>query len=249
MAAPAATLSKIRYRLMDTAASNPLVTDATTLQAAVDNALAKYNRDRPLIVTEDETGAGSPYFVLVGTGALLAKWVDGFSVISRIEYPAATPSATHVPSYLIEGEDFEVGYRSADKSYLRCITVTPTASQTLRITYTARHTHDTNTDTVYTQDLEALYDLAAHFACVELATKAASANAPLIQADSASYRDAQLKYKQQADAWLAAYNDKMGIAAGASGSESGVRGGSARADWDSTMQSGYPLMTHWGRRR
>ena len=252
MAAPSTTLDKIRYRLIDISATNPNLVSTTTLQASVDMALAKFVQDKPRVTVADVTGNGTPFMVLVGTGAVLASWVDGFSRVDRAEYPAEAVSTGYVPSYLEEGGDFEVGYRDASKTYLRFITATPSATETVRFTYTTPYTHTTVTDNVSTGDIEALCDLAAHFACMQLATKAAGANDPLVQADAVNYRDSQLRYSQQATAWLNAYNSKMGISTGGGGEGKGgssVPGASATGDWDSTLQSGYPQITHWGRRR
>lgn len=252
MAAPAATRSAVRYRLLDLDATNPLLTDATTLDAAISSAVAKYGQDRPLEVVEDEAGNGSPFFVLVGSGAVLASWQDGSSQIQRIEYPASAVGADYVPTYLDRQDDWDEGYRDASKTYLRLKTVVPAATETIRVTYTAPHTHTSATNTVPSGDLEALYDLAAHFACLALGTKMAGSSDSTISADSVNYRDSQLRYKQQAEAWLASYNDRMGISTGDTGGGSGgsgVVGASAVGDWDRTYQSGAPFLTHWSRRR
>jgi len=250
MAAPTATRNALRYRIMDIDATNPLLADATTLDFAINAAVAKYSQDRPRRVVADVTGNDTPYYVLVGSGALLSAWSDRTSGIEQIEYPAAAVGANHVPTFLERQDDWQEDYQDATKTYLRLLTVTPAASETLRIRYTALHTHTTVTDTVLPADLEALYDLSAHYACLELGTKMAGSSDSVISADSVNYRDSQLRYKQQAELWLASYNRSMGIGgAGGSGGGSGVPGGSAVADWDQTYQSGRSFLTHGGRRR
>lgn len=251
MAAPTATRSAVRYRLIDTDATNPLLSDATTLDNAIAAAVAKYQLDRPRLVTADVTGNGTPYYVLVGTGAVLASWSDQFSTIAQIEYPAAAVGADHVPTFLNRQDDWQEDYRDATKTYLRLRTVSPSASETLRITYAAPHTHTSVTDTVPTADLEALYDLAAHYACLELGTKMAGSSDSVISADSVNYRDSQLRYRQQAQDWLASYNRRMGIAGGDGGNAGGGKpGSSAVADWDRTLQNGrMPFLTHHPRWR
>jgi hypothetical protein len=241
---PDATRAKVRYRLVDTDADNPALVDFTTLDAAIVNALGRYSQDRPRIVTEDETGAGSGYFVLVGTGAVLASWIDGFSDVLAIEYPAAAVSATHAPTFLSRQDDWTF-YRDATKTYLRLLSATPSASETVRITYSTPHSHDTASDTVPTADVEALCDLAAHYACLALATQKAGSTDSSFAADSVNYRDSQLRYKQQAEAWLASYERRMG-----QGEASGVGGASATGDWDQRYQaSGWHFLTHSPRRR
>lgn len=243
MTAPSATLNKVRYRIIDVATTNPLMVSATTLEEAVVQAVTRYSRDRPLISVADVVGNGTPYYPIIGAGAVLANWTDGLSRIQSVEYPAGSVGANHVPSYLVESDDWEY-YETPSITYVRFKTATPAATETLRISYSSRHTHTTVTDTVKAFDLDALCDLAAFFSCMALATKAAASSDPSINADSVSHRDAQLKFKQQADAWLTSYNDRMGIKTG-----EGVRGASAVGDWDGTFQTGLPFLTHWGRRR
>ena len=251
MAAPSATRLAVRYRLIDTDATNPLLSDSTTLDNAIAAAVAKYGQDRPRVVVADVTGNGTPFYVLVGSGAVLSAWADQSSVIEHIEYPAAAVGADHVPTYLSRQDDWQEDYRDASKTYLRLLSVSPSASETLRITYTAPHTHTSVTDTVPSADLEALYDLAAHYACLTLGTKMAGSSDSVISADSVNYRDSQLRYRQQAQDWLASYNRRMGIATGDGASAGGGKGGaSAVADWDRGYQNGrMPFLTHHPRWR
>jgi len=93
MAAPTATRLAVRYRLIDTDSTNPLLSDSTTLDNAIAAAVAKYGQDRPRIVVADVTGNGTPFYVLVGSGAVLSAWADQSSVIEQIEYPAAAVGA------------------------------------------------------------------------------------------------------------------------------------------------------------
>lgn len=249
MTAPTGTVTKVRNRMMDLAATNPNLATSTALEEAVVNAVTKYGQDRPLKTVLDITGQTSPYLPIVGSGALLTGWLDGFSSIHRIEYPAAAVSANYVPTYLTVGDDWEY-YDGPAIKYVRLKTIVPVASETFRVTYTMRPSHTQASDTLPAADLDAVCDLAAHYCCVALATKAAASSDPMLQADSVNHRDAQLKFKQQADVWLAEYNSKMGIVTGGEGSSAGSKAGaSANTDWDQTFQSGLPFITHWGRRR
>lgn len=253
MAAPSATRQAVRYRLMDVDPTNPLLDDATTLDAAIAAAVSRYSTDRPREVVEDEVGTGSPYFVLVGTGAVLASWLDGVSSIKRIEYPAAAIGASYRPTYLDRQDDWTETYRDGSKTYLYLRGAVPSVAETVRITYTAPHTHTSVTDTVPAGDREALYDLAAYYACIALGTKAAGSSDSTISADSVNYRDSQLRYKQQAELWLGSYNDRMGISdgsgAGGKSGGSGVAGASATGDWDRRDSGNRPFLTHGGRWR
>jgi hypothetical protein len=250
--APAATLDKVRYRLLDTDETNPLLTSADTLEEAIVNAVAHYSQDRPRTVTADVPGNGTPFYALTGATPVLASWTDGYSRVLWIDYPATAISASYTPTYLSLDDDVR-GYESASVKYLWLPNHAPTASQTVRISYTARHTHTaaTNGDTVPAGDLDALCDLAAHYGCLALATRSAGSSDSTISADSVNYRDSQLRYRQQAEAWLASYQRKLGIASG-DGRDGGGRvpGASATGDWDRRMQGhGYPWLTHGGRLR
>jgi hypothetical protein len=72
MAAPTATINKVRYRLVDLSATNPELATATTLQEAIDGALSRYSGDRPRTLVADVAGNGTEYYPLVGTGELLS---------------------------------------------------------------------------------------------------------------------------------------------------------------------------------
>lgn len=249
MAAPTGTATKVRARLMDIAATNPNLATSSTLEEAIVNAVAKYGQDRPLRTVLDVTSQTSPYLPIVGSGALLTGWIDGFSSIERIEYPAAAVGANYTPTYLTVGDDWEY-YQAPSIKYVRLKSVTPVASDIFRVSYFIRPVHTSASDTVPAADLDALCDLAAYFGCVALATKAAASSDPMLQADSVNHRDSQLKFKQQADVWLAIYNSKMGISGGSvDGGQGGKAGASANTDWDQTFQSGLPFITHWGRKR
>lgn len=243
MAAPAATRTKVRNRIIDLSATNPLMVDATTLDEAISAATTRFSQDRPREVVVDVTGAGSDFYPLTGGSSVAASWVDGSSRVVSIDYPAGAVANGYTPSWLDPDNDWTT-YRSASVTYLRFRNAAPSATETARVTYTAPHTHTSVTDTVPAQDLDALCDLAAHYACLALATKAAASQDSVIAADSTNYRDSQLRFKQQAEAWLASYEARMGI------KEGGVAGASATADWNRSNTVGQPWLTHhrrWGR--
>lgn len=247
MPAPTATVNKVRYRLVDVNASNPILATSTTLEEAIVNAVTKYAQDRPLIVTEDETGLTSGFIPVVGSGAVLASWLDRFSRVIRIEYPAEAVSSTYTPTYLLP-EDWEEGYKDSSKTYIRLKGITPSSSEIVRITYTAKPVHTSLSDTVPAIDLDALCDLAAHYGCLALATKYSAGSDSVIAADGTNYRDNQLRFRQCAEDWLKSYNDKMGISNAEGGQQGGadsISGQSVRADWDQSFQfNRIPFLTH-----
>lgn len=242
MSAPTTTVDKVRRRLVDLSATNPLTDDYTVLEEAISAAISRYSQDRPREIVDDVTGTGATVYPLTGGSKVVDAWVDGVSRVVSIDYPAATVSGDFTPTWLDPDLDWTL-YQDTTTIYLRFRNHAPAATETVRLTYTTTHTHDTVTDTVPAQDLDALCDLAAHYACLALATKAAATQDSLIAADSTNYRDSQLRFKQQADAWLKSYEDRMGI-------KDGVAGASATADWNRSNTVGQSWLTHhrrWGR--
>lgn len=242
MPAPTLTADMVRYRTMTLSESNPHFEDFDVLEAAISAAVAHYSNDRPRSdLVEDVTGTGSQYYALTGASPVLTAWADGFSRVVSIDYPAGAVAVGYTPTWLDPDLDWRY-YRNETALYLWLPGSTPSATQTLRITYTAMHVHSTTVDTVPAGDLEALYDLGAHYLCQMLATKAAGNQDSLIAADSTNYRDAQLRFSQQAKAWLDSYNRRLGLA-------SGVAPASATADWSRPTTMGYPMLTHYRRWR
>lgn len=106
------------------------------IRSAVSSA---YSKDRPDVYVEDESGDGGKYYVMVGSGALLSEWVDGFSRVLSLEYPAATVASDEVPTYLTADEyddDYWVDVSGTQTRYLFFKNASPAATDTWRIGYT-----------------------------------------------------------------------------------------------------------------
>lgn len=247
MAPPSATLTKVRRRIDDLSATNPISADGDVLDEAIESAVSRYTNDRPRELTADVTGTGSEFYPLTGGSAVLASWSDGVSQITAIDYPAKPVSAGYWPTWL-DTSDWTTYRDGAGVLYLRFLAAQPSVTEKARVTYTAAHVHTTILDTIPAGDLDAVCDLAASYACTALATKASASQDSLISADSTNYRDSQLRFNQQAKAWLESYYARMGISVGANGA-AGVAGASAVADWNRTNTAGGPFLTHrrrWG---
>jgi hypothetical protein len=96
-------------------------------------ALERYSRDRPDEVTEDITGDAGKYYGIV---ASLTSWVEGFSRVVAIEYPAPTVASDEAPTYL-EPEDWDDDYWDGTTRYLWLPNHAPSAAEALRVRYTA----------------------------------------------------------------------------------------------------------------
>jgi hypothetical protein len=105
----------------------------------IKSAVERYSTDAPDTYYEDEVGDAGKYYKLTGTGAVLANWVEGFSRISSIEYPAATVASDEAPNYL-EPEDWRDDYYFSAERYLYLPNHTPAATETMRIGFTIPYT-------------------------------------------------------------------------------------------------------------
>jgi len=136
-------------------------------QPAIDACIVKalrgrYAQARPLVRIKDFAGDGLVFEYAVDATAF-PDWVDGASFIGRIEYPAGEKT----PVYL-DGDDWLYPVRiSSTVKKLRLLTTIPQTGKTLRIQYSVPQ--KTDASTIPAADLEGAADLAASYACVELA--------------------------------------------------------------------------------
>lgn len=102
----------------------------------IKQAVERYSTDKPDEYTEDLTGDGGKYYIISGATPLLTKFVDFFSRVTQIEYPAQAVTADHQPQYL-EDEDWWDDYRtSTNIRYLFFPNHTPASTETARVKYT-----------------------------------------------------------------------------------------------------------------
>lgn len=99
-------------------------------------AVERFGGDVPYTHTDDVTGDAGRYY---GIAASLATFVEGFSRVTAIEYPAADITADETPQYL-EPEDWRDDYYKTVSGtrtrYLLLPHHTPAATETMRITFT-----------------------------------------------------------------------------------------------------------------
>lgn len=102
----------------------------------IKSAIERYSIDRPDEVIEDESGDAGKYYAITGESGLLTSWVEGFSRVVEIEYPAATIDSDEAPQYL-DREDWRDDYIASSVRYLYLPNHAPAATETMRIRYTA----------------------------------------------------------------------------------------------------------------
>lgn len=102
---------------------------------AIKEALEYYSDDRPDSETDDVTGDAGKYYPIASN---LTEWVEDFSFIKDIEYPAATIASDETPVYL-EPEDWREDYwvevSGTQTRYLYLPHHSPAATEIMRITY------------------------------------------------------------------------------------------------------------------
>lgn len=180
--------------------------DPDDYQAGLDAALATLSRWRPVVVSEDLTGAGSRDL------ALPDAWEPELSAVRRVEYPVG-----QFPEAYLEPEAFDL-YDGPDATVLRLVGHEPAAGAAVRVWWTrARAEAD-----VRPLDADAVANLAAAHCLETLANLFAHTSDPTIQADSVSYqnksRDFAARAKRARDLAYAHFGVKDGEVAPAAAS-------------------------------
>lgn len=179
---------------------------AAMQEKAVGKAMISHSRSRPLRIVEDVAGTGGFDYALDA----LESFESDFSSIILVEYPVDDGSQN---TAALDTDAWTI-YPAPDGNKLRFLTETPAVGETIRITYTARHTcYDTGC-TVPDADTEPVQSLAAHFLCRMLAAAHALDQDSTIQADSVNQAGRRKEYEALARAYKAEYNDHMGITEG-----------------------------------
>lgn len=191
-------------------------------------ALERYNKDRPGEDIVDVSGDGGKYYEITTTD--FPKWIEGFSRVILIEYPAPT-IADDDPPKVLESDDWIDNYRDPTKRYLYLTRYSPSSSETMRITYTFPHTFSAPTGEeieveVPAQDFYAVCALAASYCCGALAAKYGQSKDSGIGADAVRYGTKSGRYERRAVKFLAKYNHHMGFG------KTGLKGESVIHEWD-----------------
>ncbi len=169
--------------------------DAAITQAI----LQRYSKDRPQIKVTDVAGNGTALLDLP------AGFEDGFSFVEQIEYPVG-----NIPPTVLEEEDWDDEYRTPTARKILLLSATPAASETLRVSWTARHLEDATT--VPEADFEAVCDYAASLGFDALAARHVPTGDATLAADTVNYRTKSDEYLRMARALRRRYFNHLGIA-------------------------------------
>jgi hypothetical protein len=229
-------------RIQDNA--NKLVTadrDVFILQAVKQ----RYSKDRPREMVTDITGVNPASAILAlptGPSTPPETFEDGFSIIRCIEFPVG-----NLPPIFLEGEDWLL-YRTPAGVKIALTSMVPQTSDTLRVTWTCRHTAPTASvdSTIPDADSEAVCDYAAALCCEALAARYAQTSDSTIGADAVNYRTKSQEYLAMAKALRKRYDDHIGIEESGSGASGGspTAGAIAIGDMNLTQGSGVDRLTH-----
>lgn len=175
----------------------------------VRSAVERYSKDAPDDSTDDVTGDDGRYYDIT---AQLSSWVEGFSRIEEIEYPAITVADDEVPVYL-DDEDWRDDYWAGGTRYLFLPNHSPAATETMRIKYTIPYTwtgspDQTNTPT---QDFYAICNLAAGLCCQSIAAKYSRSSDSTMAADSVNHMTRAQEFARRAREFIGFYNEHMGL--------------------------------------
>lgn len=229
-------LTLFRSQVTDLISADNTELSESARDERVKSALEKYSHDAPDEYTEDVTGDGGKYYSIA---ASLTEWVEGFSRVKEIEYPAATIASDEQPQYL-EREDWIDDYFQDESDvqvrYLYLPNHAPAATETMRITYTRPYTFTGGTPAcdIPTQDFFAVCHLAAALCCDALSAKYARIGDSTVNVDSAAHVTKSQEFARQAKRFMELYNQHMGI-----GQEQKVEGTGDFVDWDTAP--GWPI--------
>ena len=181
-------------------------------EQSVKEALQSYSKQFPDSYTEDITGDAGKYYPVTD----LTQWVEGFSVITEMQYPAATIASDETP-VLVDAEDYDPAYwvdvSGTQTRYIYFRTIAPATTEAFRSTYSTPYTFSGSPEAVDVpaQDFYALVKLAACFACRSVATKYSLIGDSLVTADAASHTTKAQEFRTNADKFCAGYRLDMGL--------------------------------------
>jgi len=142
------------------------VLDSDAVDDMIKSALQQYSKDVPDEDVVEFAGDGGQYYAITS----LTNWVEGFSKIRMVEYPAAAVASDEQPQPLDSNEC--VIWEDATAKYLYFPSRSPSSTESVRVKYTVPYTFSespSSTD-IPVQDYYAICYLAASYCCDLLAT-------------------------------------------------------------------------------
>jgi len=215
------------------------------LHKFVDEAVKEYSRHRPQLIVEDESGDGGFDYQIAGTGGtnLLASWEDKFSIVDKLVFPVDDTSPNEQELNEDEWEIIHKIVTANHRKYIRFLVNTPTATETFRIFYTARHVLDLTSSTLPISDDEAVANLTAYLALKAIAARYLSMKDTTITADATDRDSKADAARRLAEDFKEDFEDHMGIGKGQQSAQSVI------GDTDMSPSHGLGYVWHGQRNR
>lgn len=200
--------------------------------AFLDEAVKAYSKDSPREISDSITGDGTYDY------ALPTDWVEEFSSLLAIEYPAGE----QIPTYMDLSNVTLYDDGDGDARVLRFLFNTPAATESFVVVHTAPHTCSTATNTIPVNDQDAVINLAASYCCNALALKLAQSargKDPNLSETVYLWRSVN-RYRELAERLETSYNKQVG-----GGPDGGPPAALAsartttRPSWRGTLAAGY----------
>jgi hypothetical protein len=237
--------TEVRARLQDQDAGNPHLSN-DDLDTAARASVLRISQDQPKETLVEFVGDGGKWYVL---GTVLPAFVEKFSIIRWIEYPASVVADDDPPTALDPSLDYliwPVLVSSVRTLHLFFPHHQPLATETVRVAHTVLHTLDELDDaaetSVGTAWEQAFYHLGAGYALEQAAALMAQKGEPTVQADVVDHPDMTRRLAERSKFWFGQYFMAIGLDKDGKGGA-----GSGWADWDISSDTGRDLLFH-GRR-
>jgi len=211
------------------------------LNAAVLQAILQvHSKYRPQELVSDVAGNGTALLALPTHAS--GTFEDGFSRVTQIEYPK-----DNIPPSVLEGDQWQM-YRTPSALQIMLLESKPGATETVRVTWTARHKDDAST--IPEPHFEAVCDAAAAVGFEMLAAAHAQTGDATLGADTTNYRSKSQEYMSLAKKAMGRYLTYFGIDPEDSKAEAGGGAALGIGEVDGSVGgSGVDRLTHPGKWR
>lgn len=199
---------------------------AVRRQDMVKAAVERYSHDAPDEITKDITGSGSKYYIV--STVLFPYFVEGFSRMTAIQYPAPTIASNESPVYL-DPEDWDDNYWVSGIRYLYFPNHAPATTEQIRVTHTAPYTWAAGAVDIPTSDFYTVCLLGAGYCAQAIADKYSRTSDSTLSIDSVDHLSRAQEWSRRARELMNMYKELMGLG-GDDGSSSLAAG--EFVDWD-----------------
>lgn len=209
-------ISIVRSKIQDKGVSSrsTLLLD-DDVKVAIGDALQMFSDDKPDTPIAEITADGDTYNFPVA--ANLPGWLDDWSYIRWVEYPASDFTSTNYdPIFLDTPDDFNIREQlvsSVRTTYLY-LNQKPTASTIIRVGYTSKHTltgfESATATTIPAAFYQAFTNLVTSNCLMMLSNRASQFSEPTISADVVNYADLAMRFRQNAGEFMEKYREALG---------------------------------------